>query len=142
MHSTFTFHNPRILWLLLILPAWIAWELFEPRSRAALRFSATHIFALSARGLRPKLLPVLPLLRALALASAIIALARPQTTDSRIRRLSGHGIDIVIALDLSTSMEAGGFRPHNRIFVAKQGLTRVLDTRVNERDGWAGLCRH
>jgi Ca-activated chloride channel family protein len=135
MHSTFTFHNPRILWLLLILPAWIAWELFEPRSRAVLRFSATHIFALSARGLRPKLLPVLPLLRVLALASAIIALARPQTTDSRIRDLSVEGIDIVIALDLSTSMEAGDFRPNNRIFVAKQVLTEFLDSRVNDRIG-------
>ena len=135
MHSTFTFHNPRILWLLLILPAWIAWELFEPRSRAVLRFSATHIFALSARGLRPNLLPVLPLLRALALASAIIALARPQTTDSRVRDLSVEGIDIVIALDLSTSMEAGDFRPNNRIFVAKQVLTEFLDSRVNDRIG-------
>ena len=135
MHTAFTFHNPGVLWLLLILPAWIAWDLFEPRSRAALRFSATHVFALSATGLRPKLLPVLPVLRVLAVASAIVALARPQTTDSRVRDLSVEGIDIVIALDLSTSMEAGDFRPNNRIFVAKQVLTEFLDSRVNDRIG-------
>src|SRR5215813_11644629 len=135
MHDAIIFHNPRVLWLLLILPAWILWELSEPRSRAVLRFSATHAFALSGRGLRPKLLPLLPGFRVLALACAIVALARPQTTDSRVRDLSVEGIDIVIALDLSTSMEAGDFRPNNRIFVAKQVLTEFLDSRINDRIG-------
>jgi len=135
MHTALAFHNPRVLWLLLILPAWILWELSEPRSRAVLRFSATHIFELSFRGVRPKLLPLLPAFRVLALACAIVALARPQTTDSRVRDLSVEGIDIVIALDLSTSMEAGDFRPNNRIFVAKQVLTEFLDSRINDRIG-------
>ncbi|HZH02590.1 MAG TPA: VWA domain-containing protein [Myxococcaceae bacterium] len=75
------------------------------------------------------------MLQAAALALAVVALARPQLRDARAQKLSVEGIDVVIALDLSTSMEAGDFRPNNRLFVARQVLTEFLDARVNDRVG-------
>ena len=54
---------------------------------------------------------------------------------ARVRDLSVEGIDIVIALDLSTSMEAADFRPENRIFVAKEILDEFISSRVNDRIG-------
>jgi Ca-activated chloride channel family protein len=135
MSTELVFHSPRALWLLLAIPFLIGWVLVSRRSWAVLRFSAAHVFAGGPRGWRSYLVSVLPLVQAAALASAVIALARPQDRDQRRRDLSVEGIDIVIALDLSTSMEAGDFRPNNRLFVAKEVLTDFINSRTNDRIG-------
>jgi Ca-activated chloride channel family protein len=70
-----------------------------------------------------------------AVALAVLALARPQTLGARVRDLSVEGIDIMIALDLSTSMEAGDFRPQNRLVVAKETLNEFISSRANDRLG-------
>jgi Ca-activated chloride channel family protein len=129
------FHSPQALWGLLLVPVLLfqAWR--ERRRRAVLRFSAAHVFALQGRGLRTWLLPLLPLLRVAAVVAAVIAIARPQSRDARVRDLSVEGIDIVVALDLSTSMEAGDFRPQNRLHVAKEVLAEFISNRVNDRIG-------
>jgi Ca-activated chloride channel family protein len=129
------FNNPEFLWGLLLVPLLLAGAWFERRSRAALRFSAAHVLARQGRGLRTYMLPLLPLMRAFAVAAAIFAIARPQSRDSRVRDMSVEGIDIVVALDLSTSMEAGDFRPQNRLHVAKEVLAEFISNRVNDRIG-------
>jgi Ca-activated chloride channel family protein len=129
------FNNPEALWGLLLVPLLLVQAWRERRARARLRFSAAHVFARGGKGLRTYLLPLLPLLRAAAVTAAILAIARPQGRDSRVRDLSVEGIDIVVALDLSTSMEAGDFRPQNRLHVAKEVLTEFLANRVNDRIG-------
>jgi Ca-activated chloride channel family protein len=135
MPPALSFHNPEALWLLLAVPL-VAWWMVRQRTRkAVLRFSAAHAFAGKPRGIRPYLLPLLPLLRLLAIALAVIALARPQLQDERVRDLSVEGIDIVIALDLSSSMEAGDFKPLNRLYVAKQVLSDFISGRTNDRIG-------
>jgi Ca-activated chloride channel family protein len=135
MPTELVFHSPRALWLLLAIPFLIAWVFAARRSRAVLRFSATHVFATGPRGWRSYLLNLVPFVQAVALAAAVLALARPQDRDHRSRDLSVEGIDIVIALDLSTSMEAGDFRPNNRLFVAKEVLTDFINSRSNDRIG-------
>lgn len=130
-----TFHNPHVLWLLLLVPMLGLWQWHLRQQRPVLRFSITHVFAHQKHGVRARLLFLLPTLRLLAIAAATIALARPQTRDARVRDLSVEGIDIVVALDLSTSMEAGDFRPQNRVYVAKEVLTEFLSSRVNDRIG-------
>ncbi|AKQ64341.1 BatA (aerotolerance operon) [Myxococcus hansupus] len=129
------FNNPEALWGLLLVPLllWQAWR--ERRTRATLRFSAAHVFLQGGRGFRAYLLPLLPLLRVAAVTAAVLAIARPQVRDSRVRDLSVEGIDIVVALDLSTSMEAGDFRPQNRMHVAKEVLSEFISNRVNDRIG-------
>lgn len=135
MPPNLAFHNPEALWGLLLVPVLLfaAWR--ERRTRAVLRFSAAHVFAQQGRGFRSYLLPLLPFLRVAAVALACVALARPQTRDSRVRDLSVEGIDIVVALDLSTSMEAGDFRPQNRLHVAKEVLSEFITGRTNDRIG-------
>jgi Ca-activated chloride channel family protein len=130
-----TFHNPHALWLLLLVPLLGAWEWRQRKRRIVLRFSTAHVFSRFGHGIRPRLLFILPVLRLLAIAGAAIALARPQSRDARLRDLSVEGIDIVVALDLSTSMEAGDFRPQNRVYVAKEVLTEFLSSRINDRIG-------
>jgi Ca-activated chloride channel family protein len=129
------FHNPKVLWLLLGIPLLVAWAILERRAHAVFRFSAAHVFSANARGWRSHLQQALPVLRMAAVALAVVALARPQERDERARDLSVEGIDIVIALDLSSSMEAGDFRPYNRVYVAKEVLTEFLDSRTNDRIG-------
>ncbi len=135
MPPNLAFNNPEALWGLLLVPVLLFWAWRERRSRAVLRFSAAHVFAQQGRGLRSYLLPVLPLLRAVAVVAAVLAIARPQARDSRVRDLSVEGIDIVVALDLSTSMEAGDFRPQNRLHVAKEVLAEFITNRTNDRIG-------
>lgn len=129
------FHSPQALWGLLLVPVLLyqAWR--ERQRRAVLRFSAAHVFLQQGRGLRTYMLPLLPLMRVIAVAAAVIAIARPQVRDSRVKDLNVEGIDIVVALDLSTSMEAGDFRPQNRLFVAKEVLSDFISNRVNDRIG-------
>jgi Ca-activated chloride channel family protein len=129
------FHSPLALWLLLLVPVVIAWGVVEHRSRAVLRFPATHVFKRTRKGFRSHLLWVPTALRALAVTLAVIALARPQRQDAKVRDLSVEGIDIMIALDLSTSMEAADFRPKDRLHVAKEVLTEFIGARVNDRVG-------
>jgi Ca-activated chloride channel homolog len=135
MLTNLQFHDPWALWGLLLVPVLIWWGWREKRTRAVLRFSAAHVFARTGRGVRPYFLWVLPTLRIAAFVLAVIALARPQRVDARLRDLSVEGIDIVIALDLSTSMEAGDFRPHDRLYVAKEVLQEVISSRTNDRIG-------
>lgn len=130
-----TFHSPHWLWLLAFAPPLLAWAYVEKKRRAVLRFSAASQLFAQGRGLRPRLLWILPVMRVLAFALAVVALARPQERDARERDLSVEGIDIMIALDLSTSMEAADFRPHNRLHVAKEVLSDFISSRGNDRIG-------
>lgn len=127
--------SPKALLLLAIIPLLVLWAVVERRRRAVLRFSAAAELFRQGRGVRPYLLWLLPSLRIAAFTLAVIALARPQERDSRIRDLSVEGIDIMIALDLSTSMEAADFRPNNRISVAREVLTDFISSRANDRIG-------
>lgn len=128
-------HTPKALWLLLTVPAVLAFALLERRFRAVLRFSAVGELVRGGRGVRPHLLWLPPVLRAAAVVLAVLALARPQERDARTRDLSVEGIDVMIALDLSTSMEAADFRPHNRLHVAKEVLSEFIEGRTNDRIG-------
>ncbi|MBX5481632.1 MAG: VWA domain-containing protein [Myxococcaceae bacterium] len=135
MGTNLHFDNPWAFLLLGVIPLVLWWAYLERRTRAVLRFSATHAFARGKRGIRPWLLPVLLVARCVAIVFAVVALARPQTRDARVRDLSVEGIDIVVALDLSTSMEAADFRPNNRLYVAKEVLTDFISSRQNDRIG-------
>ena len=130
-----SFQTPQALWLLLLVPVFLVWAWVEKKKRAVLRFSAASQLFKQGRGIRPFMLWMLPTLRIGAFVLAVIALARPQERDSRIKDLSVEGIDIMIALDLSTSMEAADFRPNNRLHVAKEVLTEFLASRTNDRIG-------
>lgn len=129
------FASPRALWLLLLAPLLIAGAIIERRRRAPLRFSAAGELGRFAGQGRARFLKVLPALRIVAFVLAVIALARPQIRDAGRQDLSIEGIDILITLDLSTSMEADDFKPKNRLFVAKEVLADFIKKRSNDRLG-------
>jgi Ca-activated chloride channel family protein len=77
---------------------------------------------------------VLGLLYGLAVLLVTVALARPQH-GLRENELSGKGVDIVLALDLSSSMRAEDFQPDNRLFVAKKVAADFVNQRPHDRLG-------
>jgi Ca-activated chloride channel homolog len=127
----FEFYAPEALWLLVLLPAWWLWR--RSRRKDAIVFSRTSVLASgpSTGSWIPK---AIFLLRNLALASLVIALARPRS-GAHVETRTSEGINIVLAIDLSSSMLALDFRPANRIEVAKQKVKQFISRRTSDRIG-------
>lgn len=130
----FRFEDPWVLLLLALVPLgyWLRWR-FERRRVGALRYSAMDTVHQVSAGRSRWRHRVPSMLRALALTALIFALARPQTgmTSEDVRT---EGIDIVLALDISTSMLAEDLQP-NRLEAAKSVATDFVDGRRNDRIG-------
>lgn len=99
--------HPWLLVLLLFIPV-IWWVHLNPRRRAALRFAGVDRVKLRAGGWSQRAHHLLPLLRSLAVALVVLALARPQKADEETR-VSTEGIAIQIVLDRSGSMSNEDF---------------------------------
>jgi len=141
--SSLHFHSPHALWLLALLPLLLLFGIRNRRHLSAVRFASSALFSAQTRGVRARLLWLIPFLNMLSLALAMVALARPQLQERLPKQHAVEGIDIMIALDLSTSMEAADFKPLNRMHVAKQVLADFIDKRANDRIGlvvFAGLA--
>lgn len=121
-----TFASPWALWLLLLLPV-LAWKMARPgkAGSAVSTYPDLRLLNSRRRSLRPWLARQLPWLRIPALALLIVALARPQMA-AGIREIGGAGIDIMLALDISGSMQAEDFRPKNRFTVAKETVGEFI----------------
>ncbi|MFN8179846.1 MAG: VWA domain-containing protein [bacterium] len=76
----------------------------------------------------------LPVARILALVLLVVALARPQIVRHE-EQIHTEGIDIMLALDISGSMQAEDFKPNNRLYVAKDVVSHFLDLAKNDRIG-------
>ena len=129
-----TFLNPEFFWLFLVLPIAIAWLFFKRKQQSAtLKISSIGGFKTS-KSILAKLKPYLNVLRIIALSSLIFALARPRTVDISNQTKTTKGIDIVMAIDLSSSMLAKDLRP-NRMEALKQVASNFVDARPNDRIG-------
>ena len=126
----FEFKRPWALLLVLAIPLayWVR-LMMGPRRQATFGYSATGLLARLRRGLVGRLTALPGALRVVALALLAVALAGPQTRD-RKGRVEVEGIDIVLALDLSKSMQATDLAP-NRLEAAK----KVIDEFVSRRSG-------
>ena len=78
--------------------------------------------------------PLLFALRILALASIIVALARPRSVDVTQKSRTTRGIDIVMAIDVSGSMLAKDLKP-NRLDALKRVAAKFIEDRINDRIG-------
>lgn len=129
-----TFLNPEFFWLFLLLPLAIAWLWLKNKQQTAtLKISSLKGFQ-STQSTLAKLKPYLNVLRLLALSSLIIALARPRTVDISNQTKTTKGIDIVMAIDLSSSMLAKDLKP-NRMEALKEVASNFVDSRPNDRIG-------
>lgn len=134
MMAGIKFANPYFFWLLLLIPVLAAFYFFYLRkNQTHLHFSTFSGFD----GIKPTLkqrLRVIPfILKLLAFAAAIVALARPQSSLSG-KNVKTEGIDIMMALDISSSMLAEDLKP-NRIEAAKKVAEEFIDSRPNDRIG-------
>jgi Ca-activated chloride channel family protein len=123
------------LLLLLIIPYVVWYVMFRQKSVPTMRLADTSALRGVARSWRILLMPLSHLLRLAAFVLLVIALARPQTHNSW-KNESVEGIDIMLAIDVSTSMLAEDLKP-NRIEAAKQVAEEFIAGRHDDNIGLA-----
>ncbi|WP_143394740.1 vWA domain-containing protein, partial [Flavobacterium psychrophilum] len=132
--TNITFLNPAFFWLFLLLPFAMGWYFFKRKEeKPTLKISSLQGFKAS-QSVLPKLKPVLFAMRLLALSALIVAMARPRTVDVSNKRNTTNGIDIVMAIDLSSSMLAKDFKP-NRMEALKEVAASFVEARQSDRIG-------
>ncbi|MCB0399542.1 MAG: VWA domain-containing protein [Winogradskyella sp.] len=134
MFENIEFLNKELFWFLLLLPIAIAWYVFKHNKQSAeLKISSIEGFKTTS-SFWSKFKHVLFVLRLLALALLITALARPRTVDVSTKTKTTRGIDIVMAIDVSASMLAKDLLP-NRLEALKEVAADFIDGRPNDRIG-------
>lgn len=133
MLDNISFANPEFFWLFLALPLAIAWYMFKRKEETA-SLKMTTIKSFQKKSILPKLKPALFVFRLLALGAIIVAMARPQTEDISTRTKTTRGIDIVMAIDVSSSMLARDLKP-NRLSALKVVAADFIKKRPNDRIG-------
>lgn len=129
-----TFLNPEFFWLFLLLPVAIAWFFWKRKQHSpTLKMSSLKGFQQSG-SLLAKVKPFLFVLRLLALSSLIVAMARPRTVDISNETRTTKGVDIVMAVDVSSSMLARDLKP-NRMEALKRVAADFVNERPNDRIG-------
>lgn len=127
-----TFAYPWVLWGLLALPLWAVWRWGYRSGPAGVRFSSLRGVAVRVSW-RVWMRRAVPVVQLSAIALLIVALARPQQRDV-VQVDTTDGIDLVLALDASTSMRATDFPP-NRFEAARAVATDFVEGRTNDRIG-------
>jgi len=139
--SDFRFAHP---WALLLLLVGAGWWIYQRRRGGVQRATLTYSDAARLTGLptgwRVRLRAVPDIVRGLAWVCLVIGLARPQGGDAR-EVLRGRGIDLVFALDISSSMAALDFEPVNRLEAAKSVIGEFLEGRTFDRVGVVAFAR-
>lgn len=134
MFKGIEFAHPGFFWLFVLIPVIIAWYVWRERKLYGyLSLSAVKGFSLPKKSIFPMLRHSGIVLRCLALAALIIAIARPQSSLSW-QNSTTEGIDIVIASDISGSMLAEDFTP-NRMEAGKNIAIDFIKNRPNDRIG-------
>ena len=124
------FLHPKLLWLAVIIPLLAAYYIWVGRRKATL--SVTTLGTRRApRTLRYWLRPLPIILRLGAIGVLIVALARP-VDKYETREVSVEGIDIVLSIDISSSMLAQDFEP-DRLEVAKEMASKFVSDRESDR---------
>jgi Ca-activated chloride channel homolog len=133
----YRFLQPEWFWLMAALPVVLLW-----RGRrgpvAAIEYPDVSLARHAARASHSRIAGWVWMLPILAAASMIVALARPQRQDSRVE-ITANGIDIVLGLDVSGSMQALDYkiegRRLNRIAIVKSVVAKFIEERPNDRIG-------
>ena len=128
------FGNKEYLFLLLLIIPYIIWYvMYRKKSEPTMRMSDTFVFRYAPKSLKVRLMPLQLLLRLTAFTFLVLALARPQTSNSWKNRQT-EGIDIMLAIDVSTSMLAEDLKP-NRLEAAKMVAAEFISGRPDDNIG-------
>ena len=135
--STIRFEDPWLLFFLIIIPILLVYQ-WKGVGKSRVRFSSLDTLKKLKRSTSLLMSYVLVLLRCLALVLLIIALARPQS-GTKASEVLTEGIDIMLCLDTSGSMQALDFKwkdeRHNRLEVVKNVVSDFIKGRTNDRIG-------
>jgi Ca-activated chloride channel homolog len=133
----FHFDHPEVLWLLALLPL-LAFLRGRRGAAVAIRYSSAQTAKSIAGARKSRAGKWLGALRILALGALVVALAQPEIVHGT-SEVDASGIDIILAVDVSGSMEALDFtinnEPANRVEVVKQVVSRFIEERPNDRIG-------
>ena len=134
MFENIEFANPKLLWLLLVVPALIVWYILRHKKQeASLSFSDLKGFVKLPKTWKAYLRHMLFALKMAALTLLIVALARPQSSSTNSTS-NIEGIDIVMAMDVSGSMLARDLKP-DRLTAAKNVASDFVKGRPGDRMG-------
>lgn len=127
------FKNPEFLWLLLLIPV-IIFFMYYFRFKKVSNLKISSFDNFKTKSFKSKLYPLLNTLRIISIALVILALSRPQEISNSSRTKTSSGIDIVIAVDISSSMLAQDLKP-NRLEALKSVASEFINDRINDRIG-------
>lgn len=134
MFEGISFAYPWMFYFLFIIPLMLLWYWYKGRAKQpSVIYSSLGIFKGMPPSFKERLKYTPVVLRSLAIALLIVALARPQTYSSG-QNIYTEGIDIVMALDISGSMLSEDLKP-NRIEAAKKVIKSFIKDRPNDRIG-------
>ena len=127
------FAHPGFFWLLIVIPLMVAWYVWKQRQlQGVLGVPVLKSFAIKKSNIA-RFRHAGIVLRSLAVAALIVALARPQSSLSW-QNSTTEGIDIMIASDISGSMLAEDFKP-NRLEAGKNIAIDFIKNRPDDRIG-------
>ncbi|MFH1733147.1 MAG: VWA domain-containing protein, partial [bacterium] len=127
---------------LLVIAGMLLYYFRRQRVRSAtIIYSDIRIVRRAARSSRQRYRFILVVLRLMAVALFVLAFARPRS-GTEIREVTSEGVDIMVALDVSSSMQAEDFKPHNRLYVAKEEIKNFINKRINDRIGLIVFARY
>ena len=132
----FQFANPWLLSLLLIVPLLAARIYLSKKNTkpAAMLYSKTGMMRDLPSSWRTRMRHFIPILRLLVITLIVFALARPQVVQGR-ETISGEGVEIALALDISGSMASLDFEPNNRLEAAKSVISSFISERPYDKVG-------
>ena len=134
MFEGLTFKNPEFFYVLLVIVPMAAWYIFrQKRNTASIQVSSTASVFKAPKSMRHYLRHLVFLLQVLAIAAFTVVLVRPQSSRNW-ENVTTEGIDIVIALDISSSMLARDFQP-DRLEAAKNVAMEFISGREYDRMG-------
>jgi Ca-activated chloride channel family protein len=133
--SSSHFASPWVLAGLIVIPLLVLYYFWRSQSQwSDFRYPSLDLIKNLPKTAIQRLRHLPAVLRWAALALLIVALARPQKTSSE-EQIFTEGIDIVLTLDISTSMAAMDFQPDNRLEAAKKVAAEFVDHRTSDRIG-------
>ncbi len=132
----FQFASPWVLSLLLIVPMLgVIYILARGRTKpATMKHAATSLARGLPRSWKITMRPVLNVMRLAIITLTVFALARPQIVQGR-ETISGEGVEIALAVDISGSMASLDFEPKNRLEAAKQVISDFIEARPYDKIG-------
>lgn len=130
----FRFAVPQLLWLLSLIVPLVYYSVGRRRRERSVAFSSLKL--IEAAGFEAPVWKRYGLLsmRVIVLVLVVLAMARPQTGRSE-SSIKSEGIDIILLLDASSSMQAQDFKPKNRLFAAKEVMSEFVSRRPGDRIG-------